>query len=168
MVHTETLSTKWKSDRVTLETSLIFSIGQQRVLDSRTKKSANQPQQSEPFPAVIDQQTGITEDETREMVGSNQQVDGWISRIREQLYLEPSVESVYMSIEEANIDFWVVIPKWDIDVVHHIAESQARIMDMFGQTEKPLFFIDFHVIYRNGHDESELIPTLAIRLPKQA
>lgn len=122
----------------------------------------------ESLPVCTDGQAEVAEDETREMVGSNQQVDGWISRIREQLYLEPSVESVYMSIEEANIDFWVVIPKWDIDVVHHIAESQARIMDMFGQTEKPLFFVDFHVIYRNGHDESELIPTLAIRLPKQA
>lgn len=167
MVHTETLSTKWKSDRVTLETSLIFSIRQQRVLDSKIKKSGNQPQQSEPFLAVIDQQTGITEDETKGMFSSNQQVDGWIPRIQEELYLEPSVESVYVSIEEGNVDFWVVIPKRDIQTVRRIAESQTRIMDMFCGTDKPMFFIDFHVIYRNGHDEEELIPKLAIRLPKQ-
>lgn len=97
-----------------------------------------------------------------------QEVDEWISRIREELYLEPSVESVYMSIEEGNVDFWVVIPKRDIEVVRHIAESQARIMDIFGRTEKPIFFMDFHVIYRNGHGEEELVPKRAIRLPKQA
>lgn len=167
MVQTDSLATKWIAGRVALHTNSFFSVGRQQVLDSKTKKSANQPQQSEPFLAVIDQQTGITKDETKGMFSSNQQVDGWIPRIQEELYLEPSVESVYVSIEEGNVDFWVVIPKRDIQTVRRIAESQTRIMDMFCGTDKPMFFIDFHVIYRNGHDEEELIPKLAIRLPKQ-
>ena len=167
MVQTYSLATKWIAGRVALHTNSFFSVGRQQVLDSRTKKSANQAQQSLHPTAVIDQQSVVIQDQTRETFSSDQEVDGWISRIREQLYLEPSVESVYMSIEEGNVDLWVVVPERDIQVVRRIAESQARIMDLFGQTEKPLFFIDFHVVYRNGHSEEEVIPKRAIRLPKE-
>jgi hypothetical protein len=162
---TDNKSTEWKVAKLTSNKSLVFSIGQRLVLSSSTPCPTFQLQ-TEPL-SITDEQAELMRDEAREMISSNQKVDGWISYVQKELYLEPTVESVHVGIDEGTVDFWIVIPKRDIEVVKRIADTQSRIMDVFGRTEKPSFFMDFHIIYRNGHDEGEWIPKRTIRLPRQ-
>jgi len=97
---------------------------------------------------------------------SDQRVDGWIALIREELYANPSVEDIFVSIEDNNVDVWVVIPKRDISVLRQLVEDEGRIVEMLVSGEHPPFLIDFHIIYRSGRNLEELAPTRAIRLPK--
>ena len=99
---------------------------------------------------------------------SNQSVNGWISLIREELYSNPSVEDIFVSIEDSDVDVWVVIPKRDIAVLHQLVEIEGRILEMLVCGKRPPFLIDFHVIYRCGRNIQDLAPTSAIRLPRQA
>ena len=98
---------------------------------------------------------------------SNQCVDGWLSRIREELYSNPSVEDIFVSIEDSNIDVWVVIPKRDLAILHRIVETEWELIKMLVSGESPPFLVDFHIIYRCGRDIEDLAPTKAIRVPRQ-
>ena len=53
---------------------------------------------------------------------SNQCVDGWIALIREELYANPSVEDIFVSIEDNSVDVWVVIPERDLTVLDQLAD----------------------------------------------
>lgn len=109
----------------------------------------------------------IIGDSKSDIDSSDQHVDGWIARIREEFYSNPSVESIFVTIEDGNVDVWVVIPKRDIHVVRRISEGEGRILRMFAAAEHPVFFLDFHVVYRADRSEKDLIPTGAIQLPRQ-
>lgn len=113
-------------------------------------------------PAVI--QTPSRSD--RSTVVSDQQKDGWISYIQEVIYSISDVENIYVEIAGNEVDVWVIIPKRDIAVVRQIVESEGEIVRTFASVEDPAFLLDFHVVYRNGRDESLFVPELAIRLPK--
>jgi len=98
---------------------------------------------------------------------SNQCVDGWLSLIREQLYSIPSVEDVFFSIEDSDVDVWVVIPERDVAVLDQLADIEWGLLEMFVSGEHPVFLIDFHIIYRCGRNIDDLVPTMAVRLPRQ-
>ncbi len=110
--------------------------------------------------------SGKSVDSKRGFDSSDQCVDGWLSRIREELYSNPSVEDIFVSIEDNNVDVWVVIPKRDISVLRQLVEGEGRILEMLVSGEHPAFLIDFHIIYRSGRNVEQLAPTRAIRLPK--
>lgn len=97
---------------------------------------------------------------------SNQCVDGWLSRIREELYANPSVEDIFVDIEGGDVDVWVVIPERDLAILHQIVETEGELFGMLVSGESPPFLIDFHIIYRCGRNVEELAPTKAIRLPR--
>jgi len=97
---------------------------------------------------------------------SNQCVDGWIALIREELYANPSVEDIFISIEDNSVDVWVVIPERDIAVLDQLADIEWKLLEMFVSGEHPVFLADFHVIYRCGRNIEDLAPTRAIRLPR--
>jgi len=43
-------------------------------------------------------------DYKREFDSSSQDVNGWLSLIKEELYSNPSVEDIFVSIEDSNVD----------------------------------------------------------------
>jgi len=106
-------------------------------------------------------------DNKRGSDSSNQCIDGWLSHIREALYSIILVEDIFVSIEDSDVDIWVVIPERDIAVLDQLADIEWEILEMFVSEEHPLFLIDFHVIYRCGRNIEDLAPTRAIRLPRQ-
>jgi hypothetical protein len=97
---------------------------------------------------------------------SDQRVDGWIALIKEELYANPSVEDIFVSIEDNNVDVWVVIPKRDISVLRQLVEIEGELFKTLVSGESPPFLIEFHIIYRCGRKIEELAPTKAIRLPR--
>ena len=98
---------------------------------------------------------------------SNQHVNGWLSLVKEQLYSNPSVEDIFVSIEGSDVDVWVVIPEHDLAILHQIVEAEGELFDTLVSGESPPFLIEFHIIYRCGRNLEDLAPTRAIRLPRQ-
>lgn len=116
--------------------------------------------------AFIVEPVPIQTQTSRSMMLLDQQKDGWISYIREVIYAVAEIEKVYVEIADKQVDVWVIIPKRDIAVVRQIVERQGEIVRAFASVEDPPFLLDFHVVYRNGRDESLFVPELAIRLSK--
>lgn len=98
---------------------------------------------------------------------SDQDVNGWLSLIREGLYSISPVEDIFVSIEGNEVDVWVVIPEHDLAILHQIVETEGELFDTLVSGESPPFLIDFHIIYRRGRNIEELAPTRAIRLPRE-
>ena len=114
----------------------------------------------EPLPVIsVDNKIGFD--------SSDQCADGWLSRIREELYSIPSVEDIFVSIEDSDVDVWVVIPERDLAVLHQLASIEWKMLKIFVSGAHPPFLIDFHVIYRCGRNADDLVPTRTIRLPRQ-
>jgi len=109
----------------------------------------------------------INVDNTIGFDSSNQFVDGWIALIRQELYANPSVEDIFVDIEDGDVDVWVVIPQRDLAVLDQLADIEWGLLEMFVSGEHPVFLIDFHVIYRCGRNIDDLAPTRAIRLSRQ-
>ncbi|MBA7505281.1 hypothetical protein ES706_03947 [subsurface metagenome] len=105
-------------------------------------------------------------DNKRGFDSSDQNVNGWLSLIREQLYSNPSVEDIFVSIEDSDVDVWVVIPERDITVLDQLADIEWELLEMFVSGKHPAFLIDFHIIYRCGRNVEDLAPTRAIRIPR--
>ena len=106
-------------------------------------------------------------DYKREFDSSSQDVNGWLSLIKEELYANPSVEDIFVSIEGSDIDVWVVIPERDLAILDQIVEREWELLKTLVSGESPPFLIDFHVIYRCNRNVEDLAPTRTIRLPRQ-
>ena len=106
-------------------------------------------------------------DDTIGFDSSDQDINGWLSLIREELYSIASVEDIFVSIEDDDVDVWVVIPEHDLAILHQIVEKEGELFDTLVSGESPPFLIEFHIIYRCGRDVEELAPTRAFGLPKQ-
>jgi len=109
----------------------------------------------------------LKSDSKRSFDSADQYVNGWISRIREKLYSIPSVEDIFVSIEDTDVDVWVVIPNRDLSVLHQIVEREWELLKTLVSGESPPFLVDFHIIYRCGRNVEDLAPTRTIRLPRQ-
>ena len=108
----------------------------------------------------------ISIDNEREFDTLSQDINGWLSLVKEQLYSNPSVEDIFVDIEDDDVDVWVVIPEHDLAILHQIVETEGKLFQALVSTESPTFLIDFHIIYRCGRNIEELAPTQAIRLPR--
>jgi len=106
-------------------------------------------------------------DNRRGFDSSDQDINGWLSLIREELYSISSVEDIFVSIEDSDVDVWVVIPERDLAILKQIVEKEGALLNTLVSGESPPFLIDFHAIYRCGRNVEELAPTEAIRLPRQ-
>ena len=118
-------------------------------------------------PVPRDWATMISIDNKREFDYSSQSVNGWLTLIREELYSIPSVEDIFIGIEDTNVDVWVVIPNRDLAILHQIVESEWELVKVLVSGESPPFLVDFHIIYRCGRNVEDLAPTRTIRLPRQ-
>lgn len=98
---------------------------------------------------------------------SDQGINGCLSHIAEGLYLLPSVEAIYVTIEESEIDIWVVLPERDITILKEIVEKELELSRPLIAGGTQVFLIDFHVIYRCGRGIKDIAPTRAIRIPKE-
>lgn len=100
---------------------------------------------------------------------SHQGNDGWLALIKQCVYVNhPRVEDVYVSIgDEGLVDYWIVIPTRDVALVRRLIEDQQQnIIRLFARTPNPPFQLDFHIIYREGREVSDLVPSGAIRIPR--
>ena len=118
-------------------------------------------------PVSSEVESDVTVFDTEGTVHSDQSANGWISRIRDDLYSISSMESIYISIEGEEVDIWVIIPKRDIGIVRQIAECQGRFLKMLTLDAHSPFSLDFHVVYREGRSEGDLLPTRAFCIPRQ-
>ena len=137
------------------------------ILNSAIKRSVSSEWVPTTFVVYEEPLPVISADNRMGLDSSNQCVDGWLSLIREELYSNPKVEHIFVSIEDSDVDVWVVIPKRDISVLRQLVEIEGRILELLVSGEHPPFLIDFHIIYRCGRNIEDLAPTRAIRLPKQ-
>ena len=93
--------------------------------------------------------------------------DAWICLLRDALFSIQGIESMHLARDETTIDVWTVIPKRDIGLVRKIAEIQRDLMSQFiNHQREPLFYFDFHTVYRESNALHELIPLRAIRIPR--
>ncbi len=134
------------------------------VLDSAIKKSA--PREWLPVMACEELSPIISTNSKIDFDFPNQLLNGWLLLIREKLYAIPSVEDIFFSIEDSDVDIWVVIPERDLAALDQLANIEWKMLNMFVSGEHPAFLIDFHIIYRCGRNVEDLAPTRAIRLPR--
>lgn len=123
-----------------------------------------------PFPIMITDEhksqavVTVVTDEISEFV---QNVNGWIAYIRELLYSITGVESLYVTIDDKQVDIWILIPNRDIDLMRQIVEKEMLIVDSLNTDLELRFEVDFHIVYRYGSiDDRQLIPRLAIQIPR--
>lgn len=167
MTIADTIDTDWYLLVSKLEVKAVSSAIKVDLLNSATKQSIPRDWLPIVFGGYEEPLLVISVGNKRGFDSSNQCVDGWISRIREELYANPSVEDIFISIEDNNVDVWVVIPERDIAVLDQLADIEWKLLEMFVSGEHPVFLMDFHVIYRCGRNLGELAPTRAIRLLRQ-
>ena len=168
MIITHTKERGWYLLGSKLQVKAMASVIQVDVLDSVTKQSTAKnwspvisTECEEPPPVIgVENKGGFD--------SSNQCVDGWIALVRETLFSIPLVEHIFVSIEDDNVDVWVVIPQRDITVLDQLADIEWELLETFVSGEHPAFLMDFHVIYRCDRNIEDLAPTRAIRLPRQA
>jgi hypothetical protein len=108
----------------------------------------------------------ISDNRLENVFFTDQEVNGWLAYIKAIFYEYPQVESVYYSIEEDNIDIWLIIPERDFSLVRRLVDSEMLVLDTFEMDDKSLCQCEFHIIYRDGHLESDLVPQSALRIPK--
>jgi len=167
MMVVATKDTDWYLSVSKIEVKAVSSAIEVDLLNSAIKQSTPRDWLPTIFMTYEESLPAISVDNKRAFDSSNQCVDGWISRIKEELYSAPSVEGIFVSIENTDVDVWVVIPKRDISVLRQLVEIEGRILEMLVSGKHPAFLIDFHVIYRCGRDIEDLAPTKAIRLLRE-
>jgi len=100
--------------------------------------------------------------------GSNvtvdQTVNGWIEYLRGEFYSLPEVESVHVTIDDNNVDVWVIIPERDFAVLREVVDREMAVLENLGDVDRPPFLMEFHVLYRCGNAASRLIPQHALSL----
>lgn len=93
---------------------------------------------------------------------------GWLRLVRDAVYVHDEVQALYISLgDEMVIDYWILIPSRDISLVRAIIkQQQEKIVKLFAMTPDPPFQLDYHIIYLNGRDAAELVPSDAIPISK--
>lgn len=167
MIITDTKERDWYLLGSELPVKSMVSDIQVDVLDSVTKQST-----AKNWPSVISMECEkpppvTSVDSESGFESSNQDVNGWLSLIRDGLYSIPSVEDIFISIEGSDVDVWVVIPERDLAILHQITEKEIDLFKTLVSGESPPFLIDSHIIYRCGRNLEDLAPTRAFRLPRQ-
>ena len=150
-----------------VQVKAIDSPTQLDVLNSSVKQSIPRDWLPAVFMAEEELLPIISVDNERSFDFSNQDINGWLSLIKNELYSHPSVEDIFVGIEDSDVDVWVVIPERDLATLHQIVEMEGELFDILVSGESPPFLMDFHIIYRHGRNIEDLAPTKAIRLPRQ-
>lgn len=93
---------------------------------------------------------------------------GWLRLVRDAVYEHGEVQFLYISLgDDMVVDYWILIPSRDITLVRAIVEQQQeRIIKLFAMTQDPPFQLDYHIVYLNGREPAELVPSDAIPIPK--
>ncbi len=164
IVHTKDRG--WCSLGSKLQVKAIVSATRLDVLNSSVKQSIPRDWLPVVFMAEEEPLSVIRVENERSFDSSNQEVNGWLSLVKDKLYANPSVEYIYVDIEDSDVDVWVVIPKRDLAILHQIVEAEGELFDILISGESPPFLIDFHIIYRCGRSLEDLAPTRAIPLPR--
>jgi hypothetical protein len=100
------------------------------------------------------------------VVVADQSVNGWIAHIKAQFYSIPDIESIYMAIEENNVDLWLIIPKRNFALLRKIVDLEMQILDDFSAVKHPVFLFEFHVVYRCNATGSQFVPKGSLLIPR--
>ena len=101
-----------------------------------------------------------------DLVTFDQTANGWIAYVREGFYAFPQVESIYYTIDDTDIDIWLIIPTRDFSLLRRLVDLEMRILGIFSSADLSLYRFEFHILYRNNSNENQLVPKRALRLPK--
>lgn len=96
----------------------------------------------------------------------DQNANGWIAYVREQFYAIPQVESIYYTIDDTDVDIWLIIPARDFNLLCRLVDLGIGILDIFSIADLSLYRFEFHILYRNSFNDNQIVPKRALRLPK--
>ena len=96
----------------------------------------------------------------------DQTVNGWIAYVKEQFYTVSQVESIYYTIDDIDIDVWLIIPTRNFNLLRRLIDLEIRVLDIFSTANLSLYRFEFHIIYRNNASEHQIVPKKALRLPR--
>ena len=136
------------------------------MVTKTSTSSLRKPETMTPSTGQVTQQDILWDQQPR--TTSDVDRDGWLALVRFHVYRHPEVEELYVSVDtEPVIDYWIVIPHRDIDLVERIVEDQQRkIVRLFAGTSAPPFSLDFHICYREGRVARNLIPSNGMLIPR--
>ena len=96
----------------------------------------------------------------------SQTLNGWISYIKDQFYKISEIQSIYYSINDKDVDIWILIPKRDIVLLRRLVDLEIKVLETFTYGGESLFRLEFHIVYCNHTDEKMLVPSKALYLQK--
>ena len=96
----------------------------------------------------------------------DQNANGLIAYVREQFYAIPKVESIYYTIDDTDVDIWLIIPTRDFNLLCRLVDLEMRILDIISIADLSLYQLEFHILYRNSCNENQIVPKKALRLQK--
>lgn len=111
-------------------------------------------------------ESGVQNASNNRVVFDHTTANDWISYIKNTFYTIDQVESIYVAINENNVDVWVFIPKRDYSLLRRLVSQEMRIIENFANMPRPNFLLEFHMIYRCGNDVGQFIPQRAIFIPR--
>lgn len=167
MILVNTKERNWHSSRPDLELKIVHSGIEQGAFNVRVEEYTPRVWPAIALAGYKESLTLVSEENKGGFDFSDQCVDGWLALIRKELYANPSVEDIFISIEDSDVDVWVVLPKRDLAILRQLASIEWKMLKIFVSGEHPPFLIDFHVVYRCGRNADDLVPTKTIRLPRQ-
>jgi hypothetical protein len=99
-------------------------------------------------------------------INSNQTLNGWISYIKDQFYSVPETEAIYYTIDNKDIDLWILIPTRNFQLLRRLVDLEMRVLDTFSYGNESLYRLEFHILYRNYAKENTIISSKAILVPR--
>ena len=99
-------------------------------------------------------------------ISSNQTLNGWISYIKDQFYSVPETEVIYYTIDNKDVDLWILIPTRNFQLLRRLVDLEMRVLDTFSYGNESLYRLEFHILYRNYAKENTIISSKAILLPR--
>lgn len=96
----------------------------------------------------------------------DQNANGLIAYVREQFYAIPQVESIYYTIDDTDVDIWLIIPTRDFNLLCRLVDLEMSILDIISIADLSLYQLEFRILYRNGCNENQIVPKIALHLQK--
>ena len=89
---------------------------------------------------------------------------GWVSYIKDLFYSVPETEAIYFTIDDKDVDFWILIPMRNFNLLCRLVELEMVVLDNFSYGDSSLYRLEFHFVYRDGADAQCIIPPKALPL----
>ncbi len=93
-----------------------------------------------------------------DVVDNNQVIDGWIGYIKEKFTVVSEIESINYIVDKKKIDIWIILPDRNLQIIRQIIDIEMEVLDIFDDDANTVFDFGFHIIYRCGFSEQNVLP----------